>query len=53
MVKTNTVHPSTDETKRKEIRELAEKIAQLPMQSQLVFAAAAEMAALLHDAKGA
>jgi transposase-like protein len=32
---------------------LAEKIATLPMQTKLVFAAAAEMAAIIHDAKGA
>lgn len=45
--------PNVDKQKVEETRQLAEKIATLPMQTKLVFAAAAEMAAIIHDAKGA
>ena len=51
--KVEIICPSVDKQKVEETRQLAEKIATLPMQTKLVFAAAAEMAAIIHDAKGA
>ena len=51
--KAEVICPNVDKQKVEETRQLAEKIATLPMQTKLVFAAAAEMAAIIHDAKGA
>ena len=51
--KAEIICPNVDKQKVEETRQLAEKIATLPMQTKLVFAAAAEMAAIIHDAKGA
>lgn len=50
--KVEIICPNVDKQKVEETRQLAEKIATLPMQTKLVFAAAAEMAAIIHDAKG-
>lgn len=48
--KVEIICPNVDKQKVEETRQLAEKIATLPMQTKLVFAAAAEMAAIIHDA---